>query len=173
MKPIAPQILTAINQALAFLPKPMDTAQARVMLLATGLQESKFEDRWQVVNLNKPQVKGPARGFWQFERGGGCKGVVTHLASRYWMSLVCAWRGVGFNATALWNCIEQDDVLAAAAARLLYFTDPKRLPDLGDEQGAWNLYLRTWRPGAYKRQPKELRAKWAENYAAAMRMVAA
>ena len=38
-------------------------------------------------------------------------------------------------------------MLAAAAARLLLFTDPKRLPQLGDEAGAWALYLRVWRPG--------------------------
>ena len=36
---------------------------ADVLLLAIGLQESRFEHR--------QQIGGPARSFWQFERGGG------------------------------------------------------------------------------------------------------
>ena len=63
------------------------------------------------------------------------------------MHKVCQSRGVAFSATAIWNAIETDDVLAAAAARLLLFTDPKRLPAPDDADGAWNLYIRTWRPG--------------------------
>ncbi len=32
-------------------------------------------------------------------------------------------------------------------ARLLLWTDAKPLPAIGDEQGAWDYYLRNWRPG--------------------------
>lgn len=144
MTTIDPKILDAIDQALALLPRAMTTDRARVMLLAIGLQESRFTARRQIVN-GKPI--GPAKGFWQFERGGGCKGVVEHSASRYWMHQVCQKRGVPFNATAIWHALETDDVLAAAAARLLLFTDPKTLPAVDDAGGAWNLYVRTWRPG--------------------------
>jgi hypothetical protein len=140
----------------------MTSQQARVMLYAIGLQESRFTHRFQVVQ-GRPGAKGPARGFWQFERGGGCKGVVEHPASRYWMAKVCAERNVPFTASAIWNAIETDDVLAAAAARLLLFTDPKRLPEVGDENGAWNLYVRTWRPG------KPHRATWTALYVEALR----
>lgn len=139
-------ILDSIDAALDLLPRAMTSDAARVMLYAIGLQESRFEHRFQVVQ-GRPGAKGPARGLWQFERGGGCKGVVNHPASRYWMHQVCQARGVAFNATAIWNAIETDDVLAAAAARLLLFTDPKRLPAPDDADGAWNLYIRTWRPG--------------------------
>lgn len=143
----------AIDEALALLPARMDSPEARVMLLAIGLQESRFQHRRQVLIRNGELVPvGPARGYWQFERMGGCHGVVHHAASRYWMHSVCVARGVAFNATAIWNAIERDDVLAAAAARLLLFTDPRRLPDVGDERGAWNLYIRTWRPGQPHRQ---------------------
>jgi hypothetical protein len=135
-----------IGAGLATLPHQMDTPAARVMTLAIGLQESRFTHRFQVV-AGKPQAKGPARGFWQFERGGGCVGVLTHPASRYWMHRVCGLRGCKPTPDALWRTIENDDVLAAAAARLLLFTDPKRLPALGDEAGAWALYIRVWRPG--------------------------
>lgn len=149
----------AINKALYLLPHQMHTPEARVMLYAIGLQESRFQHRFQIVQ-GRPGAKGPARGFWQFERGGGCKGVVDHPASRYWMHRVCEARAVAFNATAIWNAIEHDDVLAAAAARLLLFTDPKKLPELGDEKGAWNLYARVWRPG--KPHPQTWPALYAE-----------
>lgn len=146
-------VASAINDALALLPDRMDTPAARVMLLAIGLQESRFTSRRQLIKRGGELVPaGPAKGYWQFERMGGCHGVVRHDASRYWMHSVCAVRGVAFNATALWNAIERDDVLAAAASRLLLFTDPQRLPDVGDERGAWNLYIRTWRPGQPHRQ---------------------
>lgn len=65
--------------------------------------------------------------------------------------------------------------LAAGLARLLLYTDPARLPELGKESEAWDLYLRTWRPGAYDRgtaaQRAGLRKKWAANYAAALEAV--
>ena len=161
---IPSQVKGAVSKALFALPCAMTSPQARVMLYAIGLQESRFTHRFQVVQ-GRSGAKGPARGFWQFERGGGCKGVVEHPASRFWMSKVCAESGVPFNATALWNAIETDDVLAAAAARLLLFTDPKRLPELGDEAGAWRLYSRVWRPG------KPHHATWPALYAEALREV--
>jgi hypothetical protein len=141
--------LPAINAGLALLPSAMDTPQARVMLLAIGLQESRFTHRVQIVNGGG---KGPARGLWQFERGGGCAGIVRHNASRYWAAQVCAARGVPFDALAIWRALETDDVLAAAAARLLLFTDPKRLPAVGERAAAWDLYTRVWRPGKPHRQ---------------------
>lgn len=149
--PISEEILLAIDKALDMLPRGLTSDAARVMLYAIGLQESRFEHRFQVVQ-GRPGAKGPARGFWQFERGGGCKGVVEHQASRYWMAGVCKARGVDFNATAIWRAIETDDVLAAAAARLLLFTDPRKLPDVTDAREAWNLYIRAWRPGKPHRQ---------------------
>lgn len=162
---IPDQVRSAVSKALFSLPAAMTSQQARVMLFAIGLQESRFTHRFQVVQ-GRPGAKGPARGFWQFERGGGCKGVVEHPASRFWMSKACAESDVPFNATAIWNAIETDDVLAAIAARLLLFTDPKRLPEVGDENGAWNLYTRVWRPG------KPHRATWGALYAEALREVA-
>jgi hypothetical protein len=154
----------AVEPALRLLPAAMDTPEARVMLIAIGLQESRLVHRRQLVGT-PPRPIGPAKGLWQFERGGGCKGVVSHPASRYWMAQVCKARGVEFNATAVWNALETDDVLAAAAARLLVFTDPRRLPALGDEREAWRLYMRVWRPG------KPHRATWPGLYAQALAAV--
>ena len=156
------QILASIDNALALLPSAMASDRARVMLYAIGLQESRMTYRRQIVN-GKPI--GPAKGLWQFERGGGCKGVVSHPASRFWMHRVCERQGVPFNATALWHQIEHDDALAAVAARLLLFTDPKKLPELSDAAGAWNLYVRTWRPG------KPHRKTWDAFHAEAVKTV--
>lgn len=149
----------AIAPAMRMLPAQMDSAPARVMLLAIGLQESRLTARCQIVNGGG---RGPARGLWQFERGGGCAGIVRHSASRYWTAEACKARGVEFSAAGIWSALETDDILAAACARLLLFTDPKRLPAIGDEAGAWALYLRTWRPG--KPHPQT----WAGLYAQAV-----
>ncbi|WP_199533145.1 hypothetical protein [Thiopseudomonas alkaliphila] len=63
-------IQTAIDPALALLPARMKSKKAVVMMLAIGLQESRF--------IHRRQIKGPARGFWQFEKGGGVYGVLNH-----------------------------------------------------------------------------------------------
>ncbi len=133
-------IQTAINPALALLPTKMDTPAARVQLLAIGLQESRFLHRRQLGN-------GPARGLWQFERTGGVRGVLTHPASRELAYRICGLHEVAPVAAAVHPALETDDVLAAAFARLLMWTDGWRLPAVGDVQGAWDMYIRTWRPG--------------------------
>lgn len=154
-------VADALDPALALLPAAMDTPEARVMVIAICLQESRLVHRRQLVG-NPPRPVGPAKGLAQFERGGGCHGVVHHPASRYWMAAVCKARGVQCNATAVWNAIEHDDVLAAAAARLFLFTDPRALPGLGDEAEAWRCYMRNWRPG------KPHRTTWPDLYAQAL-----
>jgi len=128
---------TAIEPALDLLPSRMDSAEARVMLLAIGLQESRF--------LHRKQIKGPARGFWQFERGGGVVGVLNHASTAHHANLICQARGVEPMSTDVYMALEKDDVLAAAFARLLLWTDPYPIPS--EKDAAWALYERTWRPG--------------------------
>ncbi len=137
-------IETAITPALALLPPSMDTPAAGVMLLAIGLQESRF--------IHRRQIGGPARGFWQFEKGsrasrGGVWGVYLHAASKGYLAALCKARSVACDPDAIYAALEYDDVLAAGVARLLLWTDPKALPAIGDADAGWSLYLRTWRPG--------------------------
>jgi hypothetical protein len=73
---------------------------------------------------------------------------------------VCALRGIEWDREKIWLALAQDDVLAAAFARLLMYTDPKRLP--GSTQEGWELYQRVWRPG--KPHPQT----WAAAYAFAL-----
>ena len=95
-----------------------DSPEARVQILAMGLQESRFQFRRQMGN-------GPAMGFWQFERGGGVKGVLQHPASKAKALALCEACGVAPDAMAAWQALENDDVLAAGFARLLLYTDPR------------------------------------------------
>ena len=164
--PIRPSAFLAeiLTPALSLLPPQMDTPEARVTVVAIAIQESGLRHRYQVVSGGG---KGPARGLLQFERGGGCAGVLRHRASRYWMHHLCSVRGCRPSPDALWRQIELDDVLAAGAARLLLFTDPKRLPVLGDEAGAWDLYARVWRPG------KPHRDSWPAAYQQALNTLGA
>lgn len=136
---------TILTPALSLLPTKMDSKLARVMLLAIGLQESRFQYRRQILNGGG---KGAAASFWQMERGGGVRGVLTHAASKDLARQVCAARGVAPTEIAIWQAIEHDDILGACFARLLLWTDPKSIPDNADD--AWSLYLRVWRPGKPK-----------------------
>ena len=150
-----------IESGLGLLPAAMRTAAAKVLLYATSRQEN--------PKRLPQQVGGPAVGDYQFERGGGVKGVVEHRSVSELTRAVCRARKVQCDTGSIYEALKTDPVLAAALARLLYYTDPKALPAVGDEAGAWALYLGTRRPGAYARQPEELRAKWTKNYADAMK----
>lgn len=147
-----------LDNAFALLPARMETPEARVMLLAIGLQESRFIHKRQINN-------GPARGFWQFEQGGGVRGVLRHDSSREIAIEVCRKRGVFPTEGTVYEMIEVDDVLACCFARLLLWTDPRPLPAIGDAEAAWELYMRTWRPG------KPHRSSWDSLYATALEEV--
>lgn len=145
-------IKTAIEPALALLPPKMDTPAARVMLLAIGLQESRFMFRFQKI-AGQPYMKGPARGFWQMERGGGVHGVMSHAATQDMAERLCIERSIPFDSVLVHAALETDDVLAAAFARLLLWADYKPLPALdASHDEAWNCYTRNWRPGKPHRE---------------------
>lgn len=135
-----------LPKAFALLPPKMESNEAKVMLLSTGLQESMLKHRFQIVQ-GKPGAKGPARGLWQFEKGGGVRGVLTHKASAGLAKEIQAELGHGRGVDAAYEALEHDDVFAAVFARLLYYTDPYNLPEVDQVRRAWNLYERTWRPG--------------------------
>lgn len=156
-------VANAIDPALKLLPTHMDAPAARVMLLAIGLQESRFLYRAQIGG-------GPARGYWQFEQGsklsrGGVWGVYLHRASSELLRLLCRARDVSFDPMPIWSQLEHDDVLAAGVARLMLWTNAKPLPKPGDAAGGWAYYASTWRPG--KPHPQT----WDAQYLRAMECV--
>jgi hypothetical protein len=150
---------TAVNPALSLLPPKMDSDAARVEMLAITLQEADGIHRVQ-------HGGGPAHGLWQFEEGGGVRGVMRHPASRDFARAVCSTRRVPFVLRAVWEALPHDDILSAAFARLLLWTDFKPLPgvDAPAAEG-WAYYERNWRPG--KPHPE----KWPACHAAARAQV--
>lgn len=141
-----------IPVAYVLLPAAMVSTEATAMLLAIALQESQGEKRRQIGG-------GPARGFWQFERDGGVAGVIAHHASRPAIGAVLDVLRYPVYAEDCYRAIEHNDVLAACFARLLLWTDPRPLPAHDAPDEAWDLYMRTWRPG--KPHPE----RWADNFA--------
>jgi len=132
-----------IIPGLKLLPEKMNTPESRVLLLAIGMQESRF--------LHRKQINGPARGFFQFEEGGGVRGVLKHPSTKRIIQDVIF--KLGIPADECYNCLAEDDDLAAAFARLLLYTDLKPLPALNsDPSESWNYYMRTWRPGKPHRE---------------------
>ena len=163
----------AVSAALAQLPSNLDSRSARAIILTIGLQESLFLHRRQLVG-NPPKPTGPATSFWQAEAGGGMvRGVRLHPSSKKLAEGLYARFSLPAIDAAIWNAIENNDALAAALARLLLYTDPKSLPVVGDTEGAWNLYLRTWRPGAWARGTDAQKAELKEKFIAGYRSVIA
>lgn len=134
-----------IPQAYAVLPKEMQSREATGMLLAIGLQESRFLHRRQLPN-------GPARGFWQFERSGGVHGVLSHPSTAEHARTVLKALRYPYLVTfesegGIWEALEHNDVLACCFARLLLWTLPDPLPTAEQSDEGWRQYLAAWRPG--------------------------
>ena len=158
------QIIRPVLAGMASAEKIAHTPAAERLMLAIGWQESRFLYRDQVDT--GPAVLGPATGFWQFESGGGVRGVMRHHASRKPAAVCCAMANLPFDQHTIWRAFAEakHDYLAAAFARLLLWTDPKPLPQ-GEAQG-WDYYLRNWRPG------KPHARSWSEAWARADETVA-
>jgi hypothetical protein len=132
-----------------------DTVDARRFILAIALQESRLAHRRQVAAGGVES--GPAASFWQFEQGGGCKGVLTHylVASdhaqpvRRLQHRPDPGRPVGGDALPRHHGGDRRapaDLHAAVASC-------RPLPAAG-----WDQYTAAWRPG--KPHPET----WASNW---------
>ena len=153
----------ALIPALALLPADQDSPAARAMVIAVCLQESRLTHR--------RQIGGPARGYAQFEQGGGVHGVLTHPVVGPMIKAVLTALDYDPDSETIefdcWTAIEHNDILAAAFARLLLYTLPDPLPVQSNPEGGWGQYVSAWRPGA----PKPL--TWPELYAQAWTVVTA
>lgn len=123
-----------IDPALCLLPAKMDTPEARKILIAIAFQESAIHYR--------KQVRGPARGFYQFEQIG-IDGVEKHPATGNFATEIRL--ALSVDKQDVYRAIEFNDILASAYARLLLWRHPKPIPT--DMEGAWSYYLDLWRPG--------------------------
>lgn len=136
--------------AFALLPPGWGSPQAAALLLAIGLQESRFEYR--------RQINGPARGFWQFEVAG-VRGVLQHPATKVAVAdAVDALRFGTLQPAQLQALLETNDTLAAVCARALLYTVPAQPGALDHQAAGWHAYLSGWRPGRPRLET------WAGNY---------
>lgn len=156
----------SLTQGLSLLPRGMDSIKARALLLKIGLQESRFLHRRQMVG-SPPMPVGPAVSFYQFERGG-VNGVLRHKVTRPHVLELCEYFGIQPDTAAIWELMKTDDALGAAMARLNLLWAPGALPDINDADASFAYYLNCWRPGAYKRDPDGLKAKWGRNHTAVL-----
>lgn len=87
----------------------------------------------------------------RLREGGGVRGVLKHPSTKRIIQDVIF--KLGIHAEECYNCLAEDDDLAAAFARLLLYTDPKPLPSLTSDPGeSWEYYLRNWKPGKPHRE---------------------
>ena len=139
-----------IASMLALLEPRYTSPEAKAMLTAIALQESGLKARRQSGD-------GPARSYWQFEKGG-IRGLLDHKASYPIMQALCASLNYPMELEAIHTAIEHNDILAAGCARALLFTHRDQLPTIHDPETAWRMYLDLWRPG----QPRH--ETWANNW---------
>jgi hypothetical protein len=133
-----------IAPGLKLLPEKMTSPAAIALLLAIGLQESRFTHR--------RQVNGPARGFYQFEQGGGVVGVLHHWQTSGIIRGILDRLEYDYSAMSSHTAIENNDTLATVYARLLLWTLPGSLPGRHEDEKAWGQYLAAWRPGRPHRE---------------------
>lgn len=149
----------AVDHAFSLLPPTWDTLAARRQHCAIGHQETGYLSRRQLVSVEgRLRPQGPAVSFWQFEKGplAGINGVLTHRATAPYAAFVCRERDVSADRMSVWQMMQTDDVLGAAFARLLMYSDPQAVPVT--QASGWAMYLRTWRPG--KPHPDRWPAAW-------------
>ena len=156
---------TIVRPGLAFLMEHLldprlASPEAEVMLMAIAMQESNANHRRQTPT-------GPARGFWQFERGGGFRGVREHNRTGPRLKSFCAEASIPIEETAQWEMLPGSELLQVAFARLLLWSDNAPLPARGRKEDAWSFYLRNWRPG------KPHRDRWESAYQTAIDVTAA
>lgn len=127
-----------IVPGLTALPKEMDTPEARLIVLATDIQETEL--------LTRQQDGGPARGLGQMQYN--CVLDVMHnRASGNLVWNMCGVLGITYGSHAIFDALLTNDELGACMTRLAYWCDPRPLPDVGDMMGAWGAYERVQRPG--------------------------
>ncbi len=125
-----------------------------LMLMTIAQQESLIKYR--------RQVGGPAVSWWQFEKGGGVRGVLTHERTKPIIIKICSALAVPYVVESVYEAMPHNDLLSCAMARLLLYSDPRPLPT--DAENGWQYYLRNWRPG--KPHPDTWGGFWAESEAA-------
>lgn len=132
--------------------KTKNLPEAAVFLLAVAIQESHLQFRKQFAG-------GPARGLFQMESEPlSMMTLVMKKNPELRAMLPTA------DPKEMWNLLEfpENDKYGVYIARTALKSDPAPIPRLGNVEGAWEYYLKHWRPG------KPRKEKWAISYEAAL-----
>lgn len=141
---------TVLTPGLAFLRQHVPSMplgrDVQVLMLAIAGQESNWSARVQGGG-------GPAHGFWQYERAGGVRGVLTHPATKLLIGDICIILKLKPLEWPVWTQMAkpEGDTLSVCMARLLLWTDPAPIPACEDYDATWDYYERNWRPGKPRR----------------------
>lgn len=147
--------------------KPTDKVRKLMLTIAQKEAGPELEARYQ-------HGGGPARGLWQFERIAVLD-VMTRPNTTAQVAFALLDRQLPYTydaKTSMHNqtivtvheALAQDDRLAAIFARLNLWNHKAPLPELHDEEGAFQQYLAVWRPGAWTHgnswKRAEIRKAW-------------
>jgi hypothetical protein len=124
------------------------SACAENLLLAIALQESNLSAR-----IQGPNDAGPARSFWQFEKVGV---VDVFQRQKTALKVMCDVLVLPCEPGKLHLMMAYNDMIACVIARLTLRLDPRSLGLATTEEGAWDYYIKNWRPG------KPHRDRWAK-----------
>ena len=102
-----------------------------------------------------------ARSFFMFEHGG-VSGVLEHPASGPTLKAFCISLEIPPLLDTIYEAIAYNDALAYACARLLLWTDPHPLPEIGDTASSMAMYVNLWRPGKFSAE------RWTARFAEAL-----
>lgn len=146
-----------VRPTLDLMPDKYRGARVDVMLLAIAGQESGLRQRRQLLGK---MALGKGRGLWQMEpRTAG-------LVYDNWTDVGLIQKKLGLRYVDWPHWLESDDRAGCMLARGDLWCNPEPLPNVDDDQAAWDYYIETWRPG--KPRPTD----WAANYQAALDAIA-
>jgi hypothetical protein len=132
---------------------------AMVQLLAMAGQETGWRNIEQIGG-------GPGRGPWQFEPET-CAELLASKATGEMLHTLCRMIYLQPTGPVIYQRIMGSPDLAAGLARLDLWANPRALPAIGDEEAAWETYVRVWRPGAVTeggQRAVEARERWSAVY---------
>ena len=134
----------------AHFPKPK---QAAVMLMRIGAHEHAISNESYLRQVSRSRSGyGPARGWLQFEPATVRAVTLWAAARSLSLSQKSAW--LEFGNVSSPDVLMWDLRASAIYGRMNLYASPYHMPDTDDDDGAYNVYRKVWRPGALPSRSK-------------------
>ena len=133
----------ALNKMAKFAPQLTNNRSLQVLMMSISGQEANWTERVQIPS-------GEAHGLFQMQIND-IEDIIANPETAALFELgMKAWGVKTITADHLFEllAVPEGDSLAVLLARLNLWANPDPLPPADDEQGLWEYYLQTWRPGA-------------------------